>query len=59
MHEHVDMHNIEDEKEDCEIKAFYRLAKRIKRKFPNMKFCVIGEALFCAATVADVCHEHK
>jgi len=59
MHEHVDMHNIEDEKEDCEIKAFYRLARRIKRKFPNMKFCVIGDALFCAATVADTCDEYK
>jgi hypothetical protein len=61
MHEHVDMHNMDDEneKEDCEINAFFRLAKRMKKKFPNMKYCVIGDALFCAATVANVCDEYK
>jgi len=57
MHEHVDMQNPETEKEDCEIKAFYRLAKRLKRTFPRMPLCVIGDALYCASTVADVCDE--
>jgi hypothetical protein len=57
MHEHMDMQNPETEKEDCEIRAFYRLAKRLKRTFPRMRFCIIGDALYCASTVADVCAE--
>jgi len=58
MHEHVDMQNPATDKEDCEIKAFYRLAKRLRRKFPRLHFCVIGDALFCASTVADICTEY-
>jgi len=58
MHEHMDMQNPETEKEDCEIRAFYRLAKRLKRTFPRMRFCIIGDALYCASTVADVCAEY-
>jgi hypothetical protein len=59
MHEHMDMHDPKTEKEDCEIKAFYRLAKRLKRAFPHMRFCIIGDALYCASTVADICAEYE
>ena len=58
LYEHADMHDPETEKEDCEIKAFYRLAKRLKRQFPRMKFCIIADSLYCAATVADLCDQY-
>ena len=51
MHEHVDMHNPATEKEDCELRAFFRLAQRIKERFPRMNFCVVGDALFCTTTL--------
>lgn len=58
MHEHVDMHNPETEKEDCEIKAFFRLSERLKKRFPRMPLCVIADALFCTASIADRCVEY-
>jgi hypothetical protein len=58
MHEHVDMHNPETEKEDCELNAFHRLAERLKKKFPRLRFCVVGDALFCVAAVADRCEQY-
>lgn len=58
LHEHADMHDPQAEKEDCEIKAFYRLAKRLKRLFPRMNFCVIADSLYCAASVADLCDQY-
>lgn len=58
MHEHVDMRNPQTDKEDCEITAFYRLARRLKRAFPRLRFCVVGDALSCTTTVADLCQEY-
>jgi len=58
MHEHVDMHDPHTEKEDCELSAFFRLSERIKQRFPRMRFCVVGDALFCASTVLDRCAQY-
>lgn len=58
MHEHVDMHDPVTDKEDCELVAFKRLAVRIKNAFPRMNFCIVGDALFCASTIADICVEY-
>ena len=59
MHEHVDLHNPEAEKEDCELNAFHRLARRLKKMFPRLQFCVVGDALFCVAAVAEVCAQYN
>jgi hypothetical protein len=58
IHEHVDMHDPHTEKEDCELTAFRRLSQRIKKRFPRMRFCIVGDALFCASTVLDRCAEY-
>lgn len=58
MHEHVDMHDPLAEKEDCELNAFRRLSQRIKLRFPRMRFCIVGDALFCALSVLDRCAEY-
>jgi hypothetical protein len=58
MHEHVDMHDPHADKEDCELNAFLRLSERIKQRFPRMRFCIVGDALFCAAPVLDRCAEY-
>jgi hypothetical protein len=59
MHEHIDMHDPIMQKEDCELEAFKRLVKRLKKEFPHMKFCIVGDALFCVAAVADICAEYN
>jgi hypothetical protein len=58
MHEHVDMHDLLADKEDCELTAFFRLSERIKQRFPRMRFCAVGDALFCASSVLDRCTEY-
>lgn len=58
MHEHVDMQDPQNQKEDCELRAFFRLAERLKQRFPRLRFCVIGDALFCTEAIADVCAEY-
>jgi hypothetical protein len=55
LHEFVDMTDPDLDKEDCELKAFYRLAKRLKELFPRLPLIIVGDALFCCAPAADVC----
>jgi hypothetical protein len=59
MHEHIDMHNPHTEKEDCELNAFFRLAERVKARFPRMPFCVVGDALFLTEDVAQRCSKYN
>lgn len=59
MQEHVDMHDPVTEKEDCELTAFFRLAARIKARFPRMRFCVVGDALYCAERVVALCTQYR
>lgn len=57
MHEHVDLHDPLTQKEDCELKAFKRLAARLKARFPRQSFCITGDALFCVEPVAELCEQ--
>src|ERR1039457_890783 len=36
MHEEMDLHNPETQKEDCELKSFQRLSQRLKKEFPKL-----------------------
>jgi hypothetical protein len=58
MQEHVDMHDPEKDKEDCELNAFFRLAAAIKARFPRMHFCAVGDALYCTERVAALCEQY-
>jgi hypothetical protein len=60
MHESIDMHapKNEKEKEDCEIKAFQRLARRLKAAFPKLPICLAGDALYAASTVVRTCEQN-
>jgi hypothetical protein len=43
LHEFVDRHNPVTEKEDCELKAFLRLSRRLKELFPRLPLCWVGD----------------
>ena len=43
------------EKQDCEIKAFTRMAKRIKKNYPKQKFIITGDALYATKPIIDIC----
>ena len=45
----------ENEKQDCEINAFKRMAPRIKKNYPKMKFIITGDALYATKPIIDLC----
>jgi len=45
-------------KQDCEIKAFKRLAEKIKSEYPKLKILISGDALYACKPVMDICKEN-
>lgn len=45
-------------KQDCELKAFYRLAKRLKARFPRLSLVLLFDGLFANGTVFALCRKH-
>ena len=40
-------------KQDCELKAWQRLAPQLKKDFPQLPICIVGDGLYlCGATLA-------
>jgi hypothetical protein len=48
----------EYEKQDCELKAFARLAKTLKRRYPRLSICIVADGLYPNQTFFQVCQEH-
>lgn len=46
-------------KQDCERKAFKRLAKNLKKMFPRLPICIMGDSLYACEPVFEVCKENK
>ena len=44
-------------KQDCELKAFYRLAERLKERFPRLPICLSLDGLFACGPVFQICLE--
>ena len=57
--EAVDAYDSEREKQDCEYRAFLRLAARLKELFPKQAFCIVGDTLYCSRPIMDVCRSNK
>jgi len=47
------------DKQDCELKAFKRLAEKIKKEFPQVKFCILADGLYPNSGVFDLCEEYQ
>lgn len=45
------------DKEDCELNAFYRLARKLKGYFPRLKICLLLDGLYAAKPVFDLSEE--
>jgi len=48
----------EFDKQDCELKAFKRLAPRLKKYFPRLLVCLLLDGLYCNGPVMDICKEN-
>ena len=46
-------------KQDCETKAFKRLAERIKKRFPRLPILLLVDSLYASKLVVDLCREYK
>lgn len=46
------------EKQDCEQKAFVRLAKKIKGYFPRLPICILADGLYPNNTVFAICRRY-
>ena len=56
--EFVENENENVTKQDCEIKAFKRLAKKIKKEYPRLKIIIGADALYANKSVIDICKEY-
>lgn len=50
-------HKSNENKQDSERKAFYRLAKKIKARFPRLKIAVTIDGICCCGPVIRLCRE--
>jgi hypothetical protein len=46
-------------KQDCELKAFARLAKDLKAQFPQTRFCIGGDSLYGCGTAFAICTDNR
>jgi hypothetical protein len=45
-------------KQDCELKAFYRLADRLKQRFPRLPICLLLDGLFAGGPTFTRCEQY-
>lgn len=45
-------------KQDCESKAFVRLAAKLKKNYPRLPICILADGLYPNNTVFDVCEKN-
>ncbi len=58
----VFIENPEDEefdKQDCELKAFYRLAPILHKRFPRLPMCLLMDSLYANETVMGLCEKYR
>jgi hypothetical protein len=46
-------------KQDCELKAFYRLADRLKQRFPRLPICLLLDGLFAGGPTFSICEQYR
>jgi hypothetical protein len=46
-------------KQDCELKAFYRLADQLKRRFPRLPICLLLDGLFAGGPTFALCEQYQ
>ena len=49
----------EYDKQDCELKAFKRLSIKLKKSFPRLPICIVGDGLYPNNTVFNICEQNN
>ncbi len=50
--------DVSADKQDCERKAFYRLAAKVKKRFPKLKVAVAMDGLYACGPVIKICRDY-
>jgi len=58
MTEFIENRDPQASKQDCELKAFYRLSERLKKRFPKVPFCLLLDGLFAGGPTLGVCEKY-
>ncbi len=45
-------------KQDCELNAFYRMAPRLKKRFPQLAICLLLDSLYAAGPVMEIAEDY-
>lgn len=45
-------------KQDCELAAAKRLMKRLKKAYPRLPICILGDGLYCAESIMSQCRKN-
>jgi hypothetical protein len=49
----------EYEKQDCELKAFKRLAVKLKAAFPGLTICILADGLYPNVSAFNICEQYN
>jgi len=58
MTEFIENTDAQADKQDCELKAFYRLSRRLKARFPHLPICLLLDGLFAGGPTFQLCHDY-
>lgn len=58
MTEFIENADLSADKQDCELSAFYRLAKRLKARFPRLPICLLLDGLYAGGPTFQVCRDN-
>ena len=56
--EWIENESLEYDKQDCELKAFNRLSVKLKKSFPRLPICIVGDGLYPNKTVFGICEKN-
>lgn len=57
--EFIENPSAEFKKQDCELKAFYRLEGKIKKAYPRLPICLIFDSLYANRKVFKICKKNR
>lgn len=58
MTEFIENSDPQADKQDCELRAFYRLGRRLKARFPHLPICLLLDGLFAGGPTFQLCHDY-
>jgi hypothetical protein len=59
MTEFIENVDLQGDKQDCELKAFYRLTKRLKVRFPRLPICLLLDGLYAGGPTFQLCQDYN